>query len=260
MKKTKLIEGPLGLPMTDQMAKSLEAVLKTLPKEQRTLKRKAGIAENLELIPGERAEISLVSAESIDREGEVVLAKGMELRWFQKNPVVTFAHKYDELPAGRCQWIKKVDGGLKAKTVYPKAPEDWQGPWLPSAIWQLTKDKALNGKSIGFIATKMRPPSRDEAHWKNAANVIESAILLEYAIAPIPVNQDAIVEAIAKGSVDQETLQRLGLEAVSQIIKSKYKKCVNSAALLLSAIEEVRLDPDKIAAQVIHNLATRGRV
>jgi hypothetical protein len=128
-KKKVLTEGPLGFPMPDSLAKSLEQLMKTLPKDSAYSYRHAkSVPLTVELVKGERADISLVSSDSIDRDNEVVLPKGMNLTYFQKNPIVTLAHKYDELPVGKAQWIRQVEGGIKAKTIYAAKPTDWLGP------------------------------------------------------------------------------------------------------------------------------------
>ncbi len=244
-----LVEGAFGIKMKEETARSLDSLLKTLPKECRSLKRKSSVPETTELQKGERADVSLVSVESIDREGEVVVAKGVALDYFQKNPVVTFAHRYDELPVGKAQWVKAVPGGIKAKTIYSEATE------TARAVWQMTQEGILKGKSIGFIPTKMRPPSAEEAHWKNANAVIESSVLLEYAVAPIPVNADALVEAIAKGYADEAILMKLGLMRQ----KPRAKK-VDEVTVFLKALEKIRIDPEKIAARIIEGYKNRGKV
>jgi hypothetical protein len=153
--------------------------------------------------------------------------------------------------------VKAVPGGIKAKTCYADRPEGWSGPWLPDAVWSMTRQGILKGKSIGFIPTKMRPPAPDEAHWKNANAVIESAVLLEYAVAPVPVNQDALVEAVAKGYADEETLRKLGLLAPA---RKKLGATVDEVALFLKALEKVRIDPNRIAAKILDKYKNRGKV
>lgn len=258
----KLIEGPFGLKMKDDQAKTLDALLKTLPKECRTLRRKSGLPASFDLSPGERADVSMVSVESIDRDGDVVLAKGCDLKFFQENPVVTMAHKYDELPVGKAAWIKQVPGGIMAKTIYASRPEGWEGPWLPDACYSLTREGILRGKSIGFIPTRIRPPSKDEPQFKNAAGVIETSILLEYAVAPIPVNQDALVMAVAKGIADAATLQKLGLKvpATKKAVRKRSQRILDENEIIMKALEAIKIDPEEIIRQVIHNLRQRGRV
>lgn len=255
MKNTALVDGPFGIKMKDSTALAVDALLKTLPKECQTLKKKSTLPDS-EFVPGERADISLVSAETVDRDGDVVLAKGMQLDYFRANPVVTLAHDYSGLPVGRCQWIKPVVAGIKAKTIYATRPDEWQGPWIPDAVWQMTKEGILRGKSIGFLPTKLRPPtSKETAIWKDCNVIIESAVLLEYAVAPIPCNQDALVEAIAKGYADEATLKRLGLSITKP---TKIKAHFNRHAATIKALANVNVD--RIVEEVLQRIKDRGRV
>lgn len=255
MKNTSLVDGPFGIRMKDSTALAVESLLKTLPQECRTLRKKSSLPES-EFIPGERADISLVSAETVDRDGDVVIAKGMQLDYFRANPIVTLAHKYDELPVGRAQWIKAVLGGIKAKTIYSQKPDDWQGPYIPDAVWQMTKEGILRGKSVGFLPTKLRPPtSKESAIWKDANIVIESAVLLEYAVAPIPCNQDALVEAVAKGYADEATLKRLGLSITKPTqIRHHFDRTKATVKALAN------IDTDRIVEMVLQRIKDRGKV
>jgi hypothetical protein len=255
-RKRTFTEGPLGFPMPDALAKSLEQLIKTLPKDSAYSYRK-GTGQAVELVKGEKADISLVSTDCIDRDGEVVLPKGVDLSYFQKNPIVTFAHKYDELPVGKAQWIRQVEGGIKAKTVYTDAHD------LARACWQMTAEGILKGKSIGFLPTKIRPPNGEEPEWKNASAVIESAVLLEYAVAPIPVCPEALVEAVAKGYADEALLTKLGLKLPTKPAKKSArprKAGPDILTLFLKQLQTIRIDPNRIADEVFRRIAERGRV
>ncbi len=252
-----LTTAAFGIKMPDTLAKSLDALLKTLPKECQSLRRKATTPDSTEVVKGERADVSMVSVESVDREGDVVLAKGVDLTYFQKNPIVTFAHKYDELPVGKAQWIKSVPGGIKAKTSYATRPDTWEGSWLPDAILALIQQGILKGKSIGFLPTKIRQFTREETKsrpdWTDAT-CVESCVLLEYACCALPVNQDALVEVVSKGLCDLATLKRLGLSV------PKNRKTVDKLALFLKGLESIKINPQEIAEQVMQRLAARGKV
>lgn len=261
MKNKKLCTGPFGFPLTDAVAKAIDALLKTLPKECREYRRKAQLPDAVELVSGERADISMVSCETLDRDNEVILSKGIQLDLFRRNPIVTFAHKYDELPVGSCQWIKCVQGGVKAKSKYADRPDGWQGDWMADAVWSLTQQGILRGKSIGFIPTEISAPRSDEIkarpEWKNASAIVRSGVLLEYAVAPIPVNQDALVEAVAKGMADEKTLKRLGLDLPARKAMP-VKKQVDTLAVFLKALNRIKIDPEAIAREVIETM--QGRV
>lgn len=161
-------EGPLGFPMLDKYARQLDTLLKTLPKTKDFEYRKAVSQKGIsELNPGERSDVSWISTESVDRAGEIVMAKGMNDSQFQGNPVVTLGHAYHIPPAGKSLWRKKSkDGelvGIKAKTQYPLMPEGWKEQWMPDMVFPLVQSGLLNGKSIGFLPTKAHLTDKKES-------------------------------------------------------------------------------------------------
>jgi hypothetical protein len=206
-------EGPLGFPMTDRAARAVDALLKSLPKAKEYEYRKALVSRApTELNPGERSDVSWISTESVDRAGEVVLARGMNDSQFQHNPLVTLGHAYWLPPVGKSLWRRRVkDGelaGVKAKTLYPARPESWPAgdDWPPDKVFALVQAGLLQGKSIGFLPTRVHVPDDKEARkhgWGDRVSlVIDEWLLLEYACVFLPANQDALVEAVSKGSLD----------------------------------------------------------
>lgn len=214
-------EGPGGLPMKDKQAKRLDAKLRSLPRDEafgfRRLSYPRGLAE---LQAGERADVSWITAEAPDRTGDVVLARGMDDSHFQLNPIVTLNHRYDQPPAGRSLWRRKVKEGdfcgVKAKTHYPPKPERWAGKeWLPDYAFELVKADLMRGKSIGFFPLRVRAPSKEEKargpEWQNVRYVIEEWLLAEYACCFLPVQPHAVVEQVSKSlAVPEYVLQLAG--------------------------------------------------
>lgn len=249
--KKKLIEGVFGIPMKEEVARAVEALMKTLPKECRKY-RKTVALPHVELVSGERADISTISTDSLDRDGEVVFPSGIDTKHFMKNPAVYFAHRTDELPVGRAQWIKLVGQDLKSKTVYANRPKEWEGSWFPDAVWAMVQQEILKGKSIGFLATKIRSPTSEEIgnrpEWKNCNAIIENCLLLEYSVAPLPANQDALVDAVAKGICDKSFLPRFGIDL--EKVKAQKKERI---------VKGYQIDPERIARKVIQNILNRGR-
>lgn len=221
-------QGPLGFPMSDRAARALDAVLRALPHTPEHEYRHVRSAQApTELNPGERSDVSWISTESVDRTGEVVVARGMDDAHFQTNPVVTIGHHYDLPPVGRSLWRRRVkDGappngvtGIKAKTLYPARPDSWPAgePWLPDNVFALVQAGLLQGKSIGFLPTRVHVPDHKECEkngWGDKVHlVIDEWLLLEYACVTLPANQDALVEAVSKGAADlpEVACKRLGL-------------------------------------------------
>jgi hypothetical protein len=213
-------EGPLGFPMKDADARALDSLLETLPEVdyRRAVVEKA----TTELSPGERADVSWITTEALDRHRDVVLAAGMDDGHFRANPIVTMAHDYTRPPVGRSLWRRKVrDGslrGVKAKTLYPTRPDDWptSEPWMPDRAFALVRAGLLSGKSIGFLTLEASAPADDEVRrnpeWAGAARVVRKWLLLEYCCHWLPVNPEAVVEQVSKGAVCADDLKALGIE------------------------------------------------
>jgi hypothetical protein len=201
-------EGPFGLPMKDRQAKSLEAKLRDVPKDDAFAFRRCSFERGLaEVSPTGRCDVSWITEETPDRAGDIVLARGMDDAHFQLNPIVTLNHAYDQPPVGRSLWRRKVKEGtlvgVKAKTHYPTKPATWtDGVWPPDYAFELIQAGLLRGKSIGFFPLKLRTPTSEEIGanpaLKNVRYIIEEWLLAEYACCFLPMQPNAVVEEICK--------------------------------------------------------------
>src|SRR5262245_16442592 len=217
-------EGPFGIPMRDRQARALDELVRGLPREAPYEPRTAVVTKGpSELLPGERADVSWISEESVDRQGEIVLAAGMDDNHFKLNPIVTMQHAYWMPPVGRSLWRRRVrDGalsGVKAKMQYPARPNAWppDSHWPPDVAFTLVQHGLLRGKSIGFLPTKARRPTDEEIQTDPALAdvrfIIEKWVLLEYACVYLPAQQNAVVEAVSKGlPLPEEFRAAMGVE------------------------------------------------
>lgn len=199
------VEGPFGIPMRDVQAKALEQLLKERPDLKDTYTRTPVERATSEL--GDRCDVSWISTEAVDRQKDVVLAKGIDDGQYAKNPVVTLAHNYALPPVGRSLWRKAViqgqTRGVKAKTFYPSRPDNWtQQDWMPDVAFNLVQSGLMPGKSIGFLPLEATPPTAEERsrapHWSSCNRVIRKCLLVEYCCHWLPVNQEALVEAVSQ--------------------------------------------------------------
>jgi hypothetical protein len=208
--------------MPDQAAFALDATLRKLPKAPEFAYRKfVNDRVPTELLAGERADVSWITSEEPDRAGEVVLARGMDDRQFNLNPIVTLNHAYHMPPVGQSLWrLPSLDNGrrgIKAKTNYPPRPTDWtDGAWPPDAAFSLVQAGLLRGKSIGFLPTKVHFPTANERErlgWSDVQLVIDEWLLVEYACCFLPCQQNAVVEAVSKSlPVPDDFLRAAGID------------------------------------------------
>jgi len=202
-------EGPLGFPMMSAQAKHLDRVLYELPKDDAHTYRKLSLPSALtQLQPGERADISWITTDDPDREGDMIRVDGMDDSQFTLNPIVTLNHAYWMPPVGLSLWrrptAEKGHRGVLAKTYYPVRPDQWKdADWPPDECFALVQAGLMRGKSIGFLPLKVRAPNeqevRDQPAMSKVRYIIEKWMLLEYACCYLPVQQFAVVEAVGKG-------------------------------------------------------------
>ena len=163
-------------------------------------------AEELE----ERTVRFKISSEVVDRDGDILIAKGCNFDNFKKNPQFLGFHNYHEYPLG----IPK-NWGVDGKSVYcdvyfPTIDELSTNPAEASEKAKLVdftyhcyKTGMLNAVSVGFIATDAEPNK------ETGGFIVKDWELLEFSAVTVPANQDAIAQAVksfgddeAKGMID----------------------------------------------------------
>lgn len=249
MKTKALVEcKSLGIRTTEATARKLDRLVPTLPKECRTIKRKA-LSTDLDLLPGERTDISTINTAALDRDYEIVRPEGIELEEYQANPIVLWNHDYD-VPIGKCLWVKRTEKGLVAKTQYPKRPKDFEGEWRIDSIFGLIQSGVLRAKSIGYLPLEIEQPGEDDPAECRA--VTTRATLLEYSVVSVPANPEALLEAVSKG---------LGKSIFGEIKKVGHVSKLQPRRITEADIlKRLNLDPDLIEQRVREALANWGRV
>lgn len=133
----------------------------------------------------------LASTNAVDRQGDVVDQNGWDLKNFLLNPVILWAHKYDELPVGKAISTNVGADGLEIEFEFAPASANAKA----EEVRQLFDGGFLNAVSVGFI-----PKERN-------GNTITKAELLEVSIVPVPANQEALRLAISEGTLQIKSLE-----------------------------------------------------
>lgn len=209
-----VVEGPQGLQMPEKVARIVEAAAKTLPKndEHFNYRRRAFSAKQEDVDGGARTEVSTITTDAVDRDGECVLTSGGD--WSSYNKVVPFCHKYDQLPAGISLWISPKGRATKAKTQYPPKPADWgDAAWMPSAIWAFINQPvpAMGDKSIGFLPLNVRGATPAEKAMRpelDRVPIIDKWLGLEYSCVLVPCNQEATLDAVISKGLSDGTITK----------------------------------------------------
>ena len=204
----------------DKIPEQLSDLAKEYDLEQVELIQKGAVIpeRELEIDEEERTVVKYVSTISVDRDGDIILPDGGQIKDFAKNPVILYAHKHgadmfgggnDTLPIGRDVWIKADKFGIKAKQRYAKHQ-------LAEDIFNMHKDGFPLASSIGFIPLEyVRNDGSKE--WKETAKYVKDKYgmsskdiksaniiftkwyLLEHSDVPVPSNPDALAQAYSSG-------------------------------------------------------------
>ena len=245
----------------DKIPEQLSDLAKEYDLEQVELIQKGAVIpeRELEIDEEERTVVKYVSTISVDRDGDIILPDGGQIKDFAKNPVILYAHKHgadmfgggnDTLPIGRDVWIKADKFGIKAKQRYAKHQ-------LAEDIFNMHKDGFPLASSIGFIPLEyVRNDGSKE--WKETAKYVKDKYgmsskdiksakiiftkwyLLEHSDVPVPSNPDALAQAYSSGEFKCKSLnlvKDLDLEAEKE--KNQLEE-LNVKILELDAILEQR--------------------
>ena len=194
----------------------------------------------------ENSAIAWISTDSIDRDKEVLMPKGIKSENYYKNPVVLWAHDYSGTPVGKAQWVKQ---GRK----YIKAKWEWADTEKAQEIKQLWDGGFLNAVSVGFISTKTHEPTPDDIkkkpEWADVRRVIDEWELLEFSIVPVPANPDALVAAVKELKISEATQKELGIEEKTIEIETPEKTedtSTNNAEVDIVVKEPIIIVPSRV--------------
>ena len=144
------------------------------------------------------------SNETRDRDGEVIKASAWDLSNYLKNPVVQWAHKYDEPPVGKSPGINVANGVLKLPVEFP--PEGTYE--FADIIYRLAKGGFISAVSVGFIPKEFERGKKEG----DPSRTYTKVELLEVSIVPVPSNPDAIVSARDAGVITAKQFAMLSEE------------------------------------------------
>ncbi|MFN3466827.1 MAG: HK97 family phage prohead protease [Candidatus Brocadiales bacterium] len=180
--------------------------LNTVKKEKNmpNILYKAFQAEVLDQEDSRRTLWATASLEEPDREGDVIVADGWELENYRKNPVILFAHKYDQPPVARALGIGVSQKGLRFKAQFPSRKEY---PFADT-IYQLYRGGYLRSFSVGFVP-KLWEDRKSVSGDVRVGRLFRRQELVEISVVPIPTHPKALAEAQKKGLLGREEVRVL---------------------------------------------------
>lgn len=141
-----------------------------------------------------------------DRHGDILEPTGADTAAFQRNPVVLWAHQYDELPVGRVARIWPDESAIVAEIVFDSRP-------FAQEVLRLYREGFLSGWSVGFLPKKWQ--IIEDGNGKFDGYHIVEWELIELSAVPIPANPDALTRELQNGGVRTPSL----VKALGEMLK-----------------------------------------
>lgn len=142
-----------------------------------------------------------ISSEVVDRDGDILIAKGCDFENFKKNPQFLGFHNQHDFPLGTPKNWGVEGNAVYCDVYFPTIEELSSDPALASEKAKLVdftyhcyKTGMLNAVSVGFIA-KEYEEILDKAGYVTGYKILEWE-LLEFSAVAVPANQDAIAQAV----------------------------------------------------------------
>ena len=211
---------------------------------------------------GERRVLFTISAEVIDRDGDILRADGVDLTNYEKNKVFLGFHNTRDFPLGKTEKVWVEPKKVKAIVYFPTVEE------LSTNLEQVSekarlcdfcyccyKTGMLNSVSVGFIPLEWTETKDgyDITKWE----------LLEFSAVAVPANQDAIAEAVksfgddfAKGFVSTvsktESVVKSGrrISAETKEILNKIKACGDRIEKCRDTLKEITKEMNELLEQL----------
>ena len=146
---------------------------------------------------GERTVRFTISKEVVDRDGDILVAEGVDFSNYMKNPVFCGFHNTRDFPLGKVTKFWVEGNSVKADVYFPTIEELSSDPnnvsekaKLVDFCYNCYKTGMLNAVSVGFIAKSYEPIKET-----GGVKVLEWE-LLEFSAVAVPANQDAIAQAV----------------------------------------------------------------
>lgn len=129
----------------------------------------------------------ILTDDSLDSYGERILASGIDLNRFLRNPIMLYQHDayaWDFMPIGSWKNIRVEGNALKAEAVFSNTEKGQE-------IKQMVEEGTLNAVSVGVIVKEYSYDEEMIVVGQTGATITKSE-LLEASIVNIPANPNAV--------------------------------------------------------------------
>lgn len=201
------------------------------------------------IIPDEKSRrfTARFTTDSVDRIRDVLVPQGMDASDFMKGAKTIFwNHNYD-LPIGAAENMRKTNKYNESDAFLLDRPVDYQGEFFPDYAWAAISQKAVGGISVGWDSIQSRPPTPHdkELYGEDVKTIHSKWKLLEFSIAPLQCNVDAVITMVHKNLISNEAIEKLFSDFSNQIFIKPYPNEHSARMENPDKYDKIRRENDK---------------
>ena len=165
------------------------------------------------------------SQELVDRNGNMVVIAGMDIKNYKANPIVLWNHNSEDLPIGRATKVFKKDKVLTANIEF--ADENPQAV----VVEKLVNAGFLKTVSIGWASDYDSIEYVEDKKAKSQYRKINKSELLEISVVPLPANTKATRKADTKvmfqAAMEQEVITEEEFNMINNVEEDTRDETIN---------------------------------
>lgn len=180
-------------------------------------------ALSAQIAPSASGFTAVITSETIDRDGEVLIPSGMNSKEFDRNPTLFWNHDYAE-PVGKAVGpLKRKEREIVADFVFAKRPNGYAGEFFPEVAAALVGQGIVSGVSVGYVpeegGVRMATDIDRKKYGGSVSRIFSRWKLLEVSLAPLQANPEALITAVKKGLCSPIGAKRwFGIEVPKRIV------------------------------------------
>lgn len=180
-------------------------------------------ALSAQIAPSASGFTAVITSETIDRDGEVLIPSGMNSKEFDRNPTLFWNHDYAE-PVGKAVGpLRRKEREIVADFVFAKRPDGYAGEFFPEVAAALVGQGIVSGVSVGYVpeegGVRMATDIDRKKYGGSVSRIFSRWKLLEVSLAPLQANPEALITAVKKGLCSPVGAKRwFGIEVPKRIV------------------------------------------
>lgn len=195
----------------------------------------------------------VLSDETVDRDGDIMMQAGADLANFMKNPVALLFHDSRTFPIGNFikLWVDVSTRKLMGDILFADERVDTSG--MADRAFRFAKSRIMRAGSIGFRGNEVKFPTKEERvllGMRDYGVIFSKWELMEFSLCPVPSNPNALSDAVKSGALKATDLLYIETTEDEEIPMTKEELDLYLKAEVSKAVAEAGKPVEKAGRRI----------